>query len=140
MDLSMEEFKMLADSTSGQRLRIAELERSLNACTTQLELFKRENHELKDRMEAAEMENIYLRNYITLSVEKIKSFLKRLNSLDKVAFLKMFMEGTLPKEHYMEQLTTVNELISLPEGVKEPTTINHYVTMTGRDASYLEKQ
>ena len=140
MDISIEEFQRLADERSLQAMRIADMER-------QLAEKKNENEQLKSYVKQLEManaterlKNMLLRNYITLSVEKIKSFVSRLSGLDRFAFLKTFLEYVLPAEHYQEQLLLVNEVMVIPEEPKQPKgdTHNHYVTMTGSSASYTE--
>ena len=140
MDISIEEFQRLADERSLQAMRIADMER-------QLAEKKNENEQLKSYVKQLEManaterlKNMLLRNYITLSVEKIKSFVSRLSGLDRFAFLKTFLEYVLPAEHYQEQLLLVNEVMVIPEEPKQPKgdTHNHYVTMTGGSASYTE--
>ena len=140
MDLSIEEFQRLADERSLQAMRIADMER-------QLAEKKNENEQLKSYVKQLEManaterlKNMLLRNYITLSVEKIKSFVSHLSGLDRFAFLKTFLEYVLPAEHYQEQLLLVNEVMVIPEEPKQPKgdTHNHYVTMTGGSASYTE--
>lgn len=140
MDLSMDEFQRLADDKSLQAMRIADLER-------QLAKTKNENEQLKSQVKQLEMvnaaerlKNMLLKNYITLSVEKIKSFVSHLSGLDRFAFLKTFLEFVLPAEHYQEQLLLVNEVMVIPEEPKQPKgdTHNHYVTMTGSSASYTE--
>ena len=89
---------------------------------------------------AERLKNMLLRNYITLSVEKIKIFVSHLSGLDRFAFLKTFLEFVLPAEHYQEQLLLLNEVMVLPDEPKQPKgdTHNHYVTMTGDSASYTE--
>ena len=140
MDLSMDEFQRLADDKSLQAMRIADLERQLAEKTV-------ENEQLKGKVKLLEMvnaterlKNMLLKNYITLSVEKIKSFVSHLSGLDRFAFLKTFLEFVLPAEHYQEQLHLVNEVMVIPEEPKQPIseTHNHYVTLTGSSASYTE--
>ena len=136
----MDEFQRLAEDKSLQAMRIADLER-------QLAKTKNENEQLKSQVKQLEMvnaaerlKNMLLKNYITLSVEKIKSFVSHLSGLDRFAFLKTFLEFVLPAEHYQEQLLLVNEVMVIPEEPKQPKgdTHNHYVTMTGSSASYTE--
>ena len=140
MDLSMDEFQRLAEDKSLQAMRIADLER-------QLAKTKNENEQLKSQVKQLEMvnaterlKNMYLRHYITLSVEKIKTFVSHLKGVDRYAFLKTFLEYVLPAEHYQEQLLLVNEVMTIPEEPKQPIceTHNHYVTLTGSSASYTE--
>ncbi len=106
MDLSIEEFQKLAEDKGRQAIRIAELERQVK----QLEMANA----------AERLKNMFLRNYITLSVEKIKSFVTHLKGLDRFAFLKTFLEYVLPAENYQEQLLLVNEVMVIPEEPKQP--------------------
>lgn len=140
MDLSVDEFQRLADDKSRQKMRIADLERQLTEKN-------KENEQLKDLVKQLEManaaerlKNLFLKNYITLSVEKIKTFVSHLSGLDRFAFLKTFLEYVLPAESYQEQLLLVNEVMTIPEEPKQPKgdTHNHYVTMTGDAACYTE--
>ena len=136
----MDEFQRLADDKSLQAMRIADLER-------QLAKTKNENEQLKSQVKQLEMvnaaerlKNMLLKNYITLSVEKIKSFVSHLSGLDRFAFLKTFLEFVLPAEHYQEQLLLVNEVMVIPEEPKQPKgdIHNHIVTLTGNSATYTE--
>ena len=139
MEISFEEFQRLADDKTSQAVRAAELERQLAEKTSECELLKCRVGVLEADNEKARIEILLLRNYITLSVEKIRAFMKRLNSLDRFAFLKTFLECALPKEHYQEQLMRLNEVMTIPdEKTPVKVTNNHYVSMTGDSASYTE--
>ena len=136
----MDEFQRLADDKSLQAMRIADLERQLAKTKTENEQLKSQVKQLEMVNAAERLKNMLLKNYITLSVEKIKSFVSHLSGLDRFAFLKTFLEFVLPAEHYQEQLLLVNEVMVIPEEPKQPKgdTHNHYVTMTGSSASYTE--
>ena len=140
MDLSIEEFQRLADDKSRQTMMIADLKRQLAEKTDENEQLKSKVKQLEMANAAERLKNMLLKNYITLSVEKIKSFVSHLSGLDRFAFLKTFLEFVLPAEHYQEQLLLVNEVMVIPEEPKQPKgdTHNHYVTMTGDSASYTE--
>ena len=139
MDLTMDEFMRLADDKSQQAMRIAELERQLAVKTSENTRLTETVKVLEAANMAAKLENMMLRNYITLSVEKIKSFVSRLKAIDRFAFLKTFLEYVLPQEHYQEQLLLVNEVMTLPDGrTVTGDTHTHYVTLTGSDATYNE--
>ena len=140
MDLSIDEFQRLADDKSLQAMRIADLERQLAKTKIENEQLKSQVKQLEMVNAAERLKNMLLKNYITLSVEKIKSFVSHLSGLDRFAFLKTFLECVLPAEHYQEQLLLVNEVMVIPEEPKQPKgdTHNHYVTMTGSSASYTE--
>ena len=119
MEISIEEFQQLADDKSSRAVRIAELERQLAEKTGECERLRDRVGALEAENAAARLEIMMLRNYITLSVEKIKAFVKRLQSLDRFAFLKTFLECVLPQEHYQEQLMLVNEVMTIPEEQKQ---------------------
>jgi hypothetical protein len=135
----MDEFMRLADDKSHQAMRIAELERQLAVKTSENTRLTETVKVLEAANMAAKLENMMLRNYITLSVEKIKAFVSRLKGIERFAFLKTFLEYVLPQEHYQEQLLLVNEVMTLPDGrTVTGDTHNHYVTLTGSDATYNE--
>ena len=140
MNLSIEEFQRLADDKSQQTMRIADLERQLAQKTIENEQLKSKVKQLEMANAAERLKNMLLKNYITLSVEKIKSFVSHLKGLDRFAFLKTFLEYVLPAENYQEQLLLVNEVMVIPEEPKKPIgdTHNHYVTMTGSSVNYTE--
>ena len=133
MDLSIEEFQRLADDKSQQAMRIADLERKLAQKTIENEQLKSQVNQLEMANATERLKNMLLRNYITLSVEKIKSFVSHLSGMDRFAFLKTFLEYVLPAD-------LVNEVMVIPEEPKQPKgdIHNHYVTMTGSSASYTE--
>lgn len=139
MDLTMDEFMRLADDKSQQAMRIAELERQLAVKTSENARLTETVKVLEAANMAAKLENMMLRNYITLSVEKIKAFVSRLKGIERFAFLKTFLEYVLPQEHYQEQLLLVNDVMTMPdERTAAGDTYNHYVTLTGSDATYNE--
>ena len=139
MDLTMDEFMRLADDKSQQAMRIAELERQLAVKTSENTRLTETVKVLEAANMAAKLENMMLRNYITLSVEKIKAFVSRLKGIERFAFLKTFLEYVLPQEHYQEQLLLVNDVMTMPdERTAAGDTYNHYVTLTGSDATYNE--
>ena len=139
MDLTMDEFMRLADDKSQQAMRIAELERQLAVKTSENTRLTETVKVLEAANMAAKLENMMLRNYITLSVEKIKAFIGRLKGIERFAILKTFLEYVLPQEHYQEQLLLVNEVMTLPDGrTVTGDTHTHYVTLTGSDATYNE--
>ncbi len=82
MEISIEEFQQLADDKTRRAVRIAELERQLAERTSECEQLRDRVGALEADNEAARLEILFLWNYITLSVEKIKAFVKRLKSLD----------------------------------------------------------
>jgi hypothetical protein len=90
MDISIEEFNVLSDRTVALQVRIAELERALSEQKAEnvrqqgeIERMKVELVEAQNVTTAKYMENIYLRNLLILSGERIKSFMQHLKNIDK---------------------------------------------------------
>ena len=83
MEISIEEFQQLADDKTRGAVRIAELERQLAERTSECEQLRDRVGALEADNEAARLEILFLWNYITLSVEKVKAFVKRLKRLDR---------------------------------------------------------
>lgn len=140
MHLTIDEFQDLANEKGLQLIKIAELERQLAEKTKECETWESYAKHLEMVNTAERLKNIYLRNYITLSVEKIRAYVSNLNRLELFSFLKTFIECVLPQEGYQDQLMLVNEVMTLPQKEKQPTgdVHNHYVTMTGDSANYTE--
>jgi len=140
MDLTIEEFQKLADEKGLQLIKIAELERQLAEKTKDCEYWKGYAKQLEMANTAERLKNMILRNYITLSVEKIKAFVSNLSGLEAFSFLKTSLEYVLPAENYQEQLLLVNEVMTIPPKSKLPIgdIHNHYVSMTGDSACYTE--
>ncbi len=133
MDLTIDEFQKLADDKMQDRMRSAELERQLAVLTTENEALRGKVETLRMENEATRLENMMLRNYITLSVEKIRTFVRHLRGIERFAFLKTFLEYVLPQEHYQEQLLLVNEVMTMPEEPKPVAaeTHNHFEAGSG---------
>ena len=137
--MTVVEYQALANEKCQQQAQIMELERQLAVKTNENIQLKNTVKMLEVANTAAQLENMMLRNYITLSVEKIKAFVSRLKGIERFAFLKTFLEYVLPQEHYQEQLLLVNEVMTLPDGrTVTGDTHTHYVTLTGSDATYNE--
>lgn len=119
MDLTMDEFQRLSDEKSQQSLKVAELQRLLAVKTLENAKLMEEAQLLKMEFAATRLENMLLKNYITLSAEKIKVFVSHLNGIDRFAFLKTFLEYVLPQERYQEQLLLVNEVMTMPDETKQ---------------------
>ena len=77
------------------------------------------------------MENIYLRNLLILSGERIKSFMQHLKNIDKWAFLRTFVDCCLPDRHRAEQQQLMNELMALPDENSKPQILMQNPTFEG---------
>lgn len=132
MDLTIEEFQKMADDRSQQAIRMAMLEQQINEKNQVIEALKNRVECLEMTNTAERLTNLLLKNYITLSVGKIKTFLTHLKGIERFAFLKAFLEYVLPSEHYQEQLLLVNEVMIIPEEPKQAVeTHNHFEAGSG---------
>lgn len=132
MDLTIEEFQKMTDDRSLQAIRMAMLEQQINEKNQVIEALKNRVECLEMTNTAERLTNLLLKNYITLSVGKIRTFLTHLKGIERFAFLKAFLEYVLPSEHYQEQLLLVNEVMIIPEEPKQAVeTHNHFEAGSG---------
>ena len=126
MEISIEDFMRLSDEMAKRQTRIAELERQM-AC------LQSENQMLKDRVgflettnAAAQVANLVLSNYLMLSVEKIKVFVRQLNGIETFSFIRTFLEYGLAQEHRREQMDVLDQVMVLPEEPKQQGETHNY--------------
>ena len=138
MEISIEELNALSDRTGAMQVRIAELERALSEQKAEnvrqqgeIERMKVELVEAQNVTTAKYMENIYLRNLLILSGERIKSFMQHLKNIDKWAFLRTFVDCCLPDRHRAEQQQLMNELMALPDENSKPQILMQTPTFEG---------
>ena len=138
MDISIEELNALSDRTGAMQVRIAELERALREQQAEnarqrgeIDQLKAELVETQNVTTARYMENIYLRNLLILSGERIKSFMQHLKNIDKWAFLRTFVDCCLPDRHRAEQQQLMNELMALPDENIKPQILMQNPTFEG---------
>ena len=138
MEISIEELNALSDRTGAMQVRIAELERAL--CEQKAENVRQQGEIERMKVELVEaqnvttakyMENIYLRNLLILSGERIKSFMQHLKNIDKWAFLRTFVDCCLPDRHRAEQQQLMNELMALPDENSKPQILMQNPTFEG---------
>lgn len=122
MEISIEELNELSDRTAAMKVRITELEREVDKKAAESARKSEEIVRLRAELEEARnvsaanyVENIYLRNLLILSGERIRSFVSHLKNVEKWAFLRTFVECCLPDRHRAEQQQLMNEVMSLPD-------------------------
>ncbi len=123
MDLTMEEFQRLADDKSSQAIVIADLERRLAERTKETTLLNERVKQLEMDNVAARLENMVLKNYITLSVEKIRSFVGHLKGIERFAFLKAFLEYVLLGHIFNEPNETTKAAIKEAMSGRNPNKV-----------------
>ena len=72
---------------------------------------------------ASEMENLFLKNYFMLSLERIRAFVERLKSIDHWAFLRTFMQWALPEELQAKELPLIDKVMPMPQPQKPSVTV-----------------
>ena len=122
MDISIEELTTLSQDRAKDYARIAELERTVKEMQgridnkeKEIEGLRNENAALRVMKDQAEFTNSFLREYIILSAEKIRTFNLSLGGMKEWAFLRSFMSWALPEAHRLKQLEHLDEVMKLPE-------------------------
>ena len=127
MTITIDDFMRLSDEMAKRQTRIAELERQVGCLQTENQMLKKHVEFLEATTAVTQMANMFLRNYLMLSVEKIRVFVGHLNGIEKFSFIKAFLEYGLPQEHRREQQDLVDQLMVLPDETKPIVeTHNHF--------------
>jgi hypothetical protein len=138
MEISIEELNALSDKTGAMQVRIAELERALREQQAEnarqrdeIERMKAELVDVQNVTTARYMENIFLKNLLILSGERIKVFMQHLKNIDKWALLRTFVDCCLPDRHRAEQKQLMDELMALPSENTKPQILMQNPTFEG---------
>ena len=113
MQLDTNELGALADMLSAQK--VGQLESELAEQKNRADYWHDKCERLETKMKESEMKTIYLENYIMLSVERIKDYVATLKKVEQWAFLRSFVDWTLPEELRMQELPLLNKAMPLPE-------------------------
>ena len=133
MDISADEFMDLYKRLSDKDVRISELERQVAVLEEELRVSRAERDSLQlecDRLARVSMESeieaIYLKSYIMLSAERIRSFVTRLCNVERWAFLRTFVTCTVPKELEAAERQIIEDALALPEDGVSGVSYNNY--------------
>ena len=129
MQLNTDEFGALADMLSAQR--ITALNEQLEEAQKEADYWRKRCETAETMMAASEMENMFLKNCFILSLEKIKSFVSRLNSIDRWAFLRTFMHWTMPEELRARELPMIDKVMPMPDGAAQGGVVMNEPTFNG---------
>jgi uncharacterized coiled-coil protein SlyX len=128
--LSAQKIKALEERIASQERRIAAQDERIKTLEGELDSSKkdaeywRQSCERAETMKAAsEMENLYLKNYFMLSLERIRAFVERLKSIDHWAFLRTFMQWALPEELQAKELPLIDKVMPMPQPQKPSVTV-----------------
>ena len=90
---------------------------------------EQENDSLKQKIGEIEMayenirfENHWMKQYILLSVDKVREFFAHIRNIELLAAVKSFVMGVLPESASAEQIAYANKMMSLPTH-EEPQSI-----------------
>ena len=121
MEITIEELNALTENTSAMRIQIAEYERRLGEKEKIIAEKDEEICQLKndvkvmtEKQKNLNLENSFLRNFLLLSAERIKEFMKRVTGIDTWAFLRTFVEWSIPESARKEQMKLLDEVMALP--------------------------
>ena len=119
MQLDTEELGVLADMLNAEKM--SRLEKQLSEEQERADYWQNRCQQAEMMSEAAMLQASFLKNYIHLSTEKITTFVKTLSKVEQVAFLRMFVECTMPEELRMQSLQLVNKAMPMPSVPEHPT-------------------
>ena len=141
MDISLEDFNALSAEQSRREVQIARLGMEMERMQqnhkqeTLLLMGERdalwaENNALKGRIadmekayENMRYENLWMKQYILLSVDKVRSFFSHIRNLEMLSAVKTFVLGVLPESATAEQLAFASKAMELP--MEEAPSIGH---------------
>ena len=158
MEISLEDFNALSAERSSRDVKIAQLEMKLEterikhqheieSCRKEKEAFYREYLELKKRMDMMEVdfenlryENNWMKQFILISVDRVHSFFSHIRNIELLSAIKAFVMEVLPENATPEQIAFANKTMELPKQEEMPQNVtnNHYITLSGDDATYNE--
>lgn len=145
MNISLDDFNALSAERSNREVRIAQLKMELmqaqrehamevGQMKTERDALWEENSRLKHRLELLEtdfenvrFENHWMRQYILLSMEKVRALFSHMHDIKMLSAVKAFILDMMPSDATPEQVALASNAMMLP--MDEPTvpvTHNHY--------------
>ena len=119
MQLDTMELGVLAEMLNAQK--VAQLEKDLAEQRKETDYWRSRCEQLDLLQTASTIENLVLKNYIMLSAGRIKQFVARLGKLEQWAFLRAFMQTTLPEELTAQEMPLLDKVMPMPD---EKSSIN----------------
>lgn len=143
MEISFEDFNALSAEQSRRDVRIATLEMELKIqdeshaqelvqLQHERDALWEENQHLKQRLDLLEtdfenvrFENHWMKQFILLSVERVRIVFSRIRDIKLLSAVKSFVLDMLPVDASPEQIAFASEVMSLPYSEKPEPTIGH---------------
>lgn len=142
MDLTIDDFRILAEERSDRDVRIAQLEMELaqqrRAHEAELALLQKERDglwaenqrqecriaQLETDFENMRFENHWMKQYILLSVERVRLFFTHISNIEVLSAIKSFVMQVLPKNATPEQIAYASQMMELPMVDSQPKVVN----------------
>lgn len=143
MEISIEDFNALSAERSRREVRIATLKmeqkimqehhaQELSELKRERDALWAENLELKHQLEMlttdfenVRFENHWMRQFILLSVERVRDVFSRIRDIKLLAAVKTFVLEMLPVDASPEQIAFASEVMSIPQTEAPIPTIGH---------------
>ena len=138
MEISLEDFNALSAEQSRRDVRIAQMGMELElekqrhaqemaAVAGERDALWAENNTLKGRIadmersyENMRYENLWMKQYILLSVDKVQHFFSHIRNIEILSAVKTFVLGVLPESATAEQMAYASKAMELPMEAAEP--------------------
>ena len=138
MEISLEDFNSLSAEQSRRDVQIARLQMELeslkhlhamekqalqsrnDALLVQLEQKQKHIDMLSADYENMRFENHWMKQYILLSVERVKSFFTHIRNVEVLSAVKSFVLNVLPENASAEQVAYASQMMQLPMDEEEP--------------------
>lgn len=120
MNINTNEFEHLSSLLTDAKLQ--PLMERLRQLELENDSLKRRIGEMETAYENIRFENHWMRQYILLSVEKVREFFSHIRNIELLAAVKSFVMGVLPESATDEQIAYANKMMSLPT-YEEPQAI-----------------
>ena len=142
MEISLQDFNALSAEQSQREVRIAKLEMELQtiqdkhaqeiaALHKERDELWSENNRLREQVvmletdfENVRFENHWMRQYILLSVDRVRIFFSRMRNIEVLSAVKSFVLNVLPENASAEQIAYANRVMQLPMKEEPPRVVN----------------
>ena len=123
MELNTQEFGVLAEMINAPQ--IESLEKELEKCKLENARLRERNLELESANENMRFENHWLKQYILLSVDRVRWFFSGIHNLELLSAIKAFVLGVLPENASAEQIAYASKMMELPmDEPEQPHVVN----------------
>jgi len=155
MNISIEDFNALSAERSSRDVKIAQLEMEMaterlnhqhemenfmaerEALWQENQKLRKQVHMMRADYENLRYENLWMKQFILISVDRVRSFFSHIRNIELLAAIKAFVLEVLPENATPEQIAFATKTMELPKDDRLPTN-NHYIHLSGDGATYNE--